>query len=57
MVSLIYIEDLKSRNKTRLRESTLAPLKPELLQHGAIVHLGSVRLLFKVPDKPVFTSA
>ena len=58
--TFFYIEDLKSRNKTRLRESTLAPLKPELLRHGDIVHLGSVRLVFKVPgmpDKPVFTSA
>ncbi len=58
--TFFYIEDLKSRNKTRLRESTLAPLKPELLRHCDVVHLGSVRLVFKVPgmpDKPVFTSA
>lgn len=50
-----YIEDLKSHNKTRLGELTLVPLKPELLQHGDIVHFGAVRLVFKVPgmeDKP-----
>ncbi len=55
--TFFYIEDLKSRNKTRLGELVLVPLKPELLQHGDIVHLGSVRLVFKVPgmhDIPVF---
>jgi len=58
--TFFYIEDLKSHNKTRLRESALAPLKPELLRHGDVVHLGSVRLVFKVPgmpDKPAFTSS
>ncbi|MFL5587251.1 MAG: FHA domain-containing serine/threonine-protein kinase [Ktedonobacteraceae bacterium] len=58
--TFFYIEDLKSRNKTRLGELPLVPLKPELLRHGDLVHLGSVRLVFKVPgmpDKPVFTSA
>jgi len=55
--TFFYIEDLKSRNKTRLGELVLVPLKAELLQHGDIVHLGSVRLVFKVPgmyDTPVF---
>jgi pSer/pThr/pTyr-binding forkhead associated (FHA) protein len=55
--TFFYIEDLKSRNKTRLGELTLVPLKPELLQHGDILHFGSVRLVFKIPgmrDKPVF---
>ncbi len=55
--TFFYIEDLKSRNKTRLGELTLAPLKPELLQHGDVIHCGSVRLVFKVPgmkDTPVF---
>lgn len=55
--TFFYIEDLKSRNKTRLGELVLVPLKPELLQHGDIVQLGSVRLIFKVPgmhDTPVF---
>jgi len=49
--TFFYIEDLKSRNKTRLGELTLVPLKPELLQHGDIVHFGSVRLVFRVPGK------
>jgi hypothetical protein len=55
--TFFYIEDLKSHNKTRLGELPLAPLKPEMLRHGDIVHLGSLRLVFKVPDKPVFTSS
>ncbi len=42
------IEDLKSRNKTRLREQTLPPLKPEVLRHGDVVHFGSVRMVFRV---------
>jgi serine/threonine protein kinase len=42
------IEDLKSRNKTRLRELTLTPLKSELLRHGDVVHFGSVRMTFRV---------
>ena len=50
--TFFYIEDLKSRNKTRLGELVLVPLKAELLQHGDIIHLGSVRLVFKVPGKP-----
>ncbi len=49
--SFFYIEDLKSRNKTRLGELILTPLKPELLQHGDVLQLGSVRLIFKVPGK------
>ena len=44
------IEDLKSRNKTRLGEMTLTPLKAELLRDGDIVYFGSVRLIFKVSD-------
>jgi FHA domain-containing protein len=42
------IEDLKSRNKTRLGELALTPLKAELLQDGDILHFGSVRVIFKV---------
>ncbi|HLX56226.1 MAG TPA: FHA domain-containing serine/threonine-protein kinase [Ktedonobacteraceae bacterium] len=49
--TFFYIEDLKSRNKTRLRELTLAPLKAELLQHGDVVQFGSVRMIFKVPER------
>jgi serine/threonine protein kinase len=44
------IEDLKSRNKTRLGELTLTPLKAELLQNGDVLHFGSVRVIFKVLD-------
>ena len=44
------IEDLKSRNKTRLGEMTLTPLKAELLRDGDIVYFGSVRLIFRVLD-------
>ncbi|HZS78403.1 MAG TPA: FHA domain-containing serine/threonine-protein kinase [Ktedonobacteraceae bacterium] len=47
--TFFYIEDLKSRNKTRLGELTLTPLKAELLQHGDVLHFGSVRMVFKVP--------
>lgn len=56
--TFFYIEDLKSRNKTRLGELTLTPLKAELLQHGDILHFGSVRLVFRVPgmkDRPVLS--
>ena len=55
--TFFYIEDLKSRNKTRLGELTLVPLKAELLQHGDVVQFGSVRFVFRVSgmrDKPVF---
>jgi serine/threonine protein kinase len=47
--TFFYIEDLKSHNKTRLGELTLAPLKAELLKHGDVLHFGSVRMVFKVP--------
>ena len=43
-----YIEDLKSRNKTRLGELTLTPLKPELLQNGDVVSFGSVKATFRL---------
>jgi len=46
--TFFYIEDLKSRNKTRLGELTLTPLKAELLRHGDVLQIGSVRLVFKV---------
>jgi hypothetical protein len=47
--TFFYIEDLKSRNKTRLGELVLAPLKPELLQHGDVVCFGSLRMVFRIP--------
>ncbi len=43
------IEDLKSRNKTRLKEVVLTPLKTELLQHGDAIFFGSVRVQFEIP--------
>ncbi|HLZ81443.1 MAG TPA: FHA domain-containing serine/threonine-protein kinase [Ktedonobacteraceae bacterium] len=49
--TFFYIEDLKSRNKTRLGDVTLVPLKPELLRHGDIVQCGSVCLIFKMQGK------
>jgi serine/threonine protein kinase len=58
--TFFYVEDLKSRNKTRLGELMLVPLKPELLQHGDILQFGSVRLLFRVPgmqDPPKFKTS
>ncbi|HEY0753066.1 MAG TPA: protein kinase [Ktedonobacteraceae bacterium] len=50
--TFFYIEDLKSRNKTRLGELVLTPLKPELIQHGDTVWFGSVKLIFRVPGMP-----
>lgn len=49
--TFFYIEDLKSRNKTRLGHLVLTPLKPELLQHGDEVWFGSVKMIFRVPGK------
>ncbi|GER86034.1 hypothetical protein KDW_01960 [Dictyobacter vulcani] len=43
------LEDLKSRNKTRLNDLALTPLKPELLTHGSKLAFGSVLLRFEVP--------
>ncbi|MBV9229886.1 MAG: protein kinase [Chloroflexi bacterium] len=47
--TFFYIEDLKSRNKTRLGQLVLTPLKAELLQHGDVVFFGSVRMRFEIP--------
>lgn len=49
--TFFYIEDLKSRNKTRLGQLVLIPLKPELIQHGDEVWFGSVRMVFRLPGK------
>ncbi len=46
--TFFYIEDLKSHNKTRLGELPLEPLKPELIQHGDVVHFGRVRMRFGI---------
>jgi FHA domain len=42
------IEDLESRNKTRLGELTLTPHKPEALQNGDVVSFGSVKATFRL---------
>lgn len=47
--SFFYIEDLKSRNKTRLRDLTLEPFRSEILQHGDVLYFGNVRIKFIVP--------
>ena len=47
--TFFYIEDLKSRNRTRLGELVLTPLKPELIQHGDVVYFGSLKMVFRVP--------
>ncbi len=49
--TFFYIEDLKSRNKTRLRELVLMPFKAELLEHGDSISFGSVKLVFRVPGR------
>jgi pSer/pThr/pTyr-binding forkhead associated (FHA) protein len=46
--TLFYIEDLQSRNKTRLGESTLTPHQPEVLQNGDVVSFGSVKATFRL---------
>ena len=46
--ALFSVEDLKSRNKTRLGEETLTPHKPEAIQHGDVVSFGSVKAIFRL---------
>jgi pSer/pThr/pTyr-binding forkhead associated (FHA) protein len=43
-----YIEDLNSRNKTRLGESVLTPRKPEVLHNGDVINFGSVKATFRL---------
>ena len=43
-----FIEDLESRNKTRLGELTLTPHKPEVLHHGDVVGFGLVKATFRL---------
>lgn len=50
--TFFHIEDLKSRNGSRLGTTKLEPFKPELLQHGDSVRFGSVTMIFKVPGLP-----
>ena len=49
--NLFYIEDLKSRNKTRLGELALTPLKEVLLRHGDRLFFGKVCLQFGIPGQ------
>lgn len=49
--TFFYIEDLKSRNKTRLGQLVLTPLKAELIQHGDEVWFGSVKMIFRIPGQ------
>ncbi|HEU5228000.1 MAG TPA: protein kinase [Ktedonobacteraceae bacterium] len=49
--TFFYIEDLKSRNKTRLRDLVLGPFQSELLQHGDILYFGNVRVRFVIVEK------
>lgn len=46
--ALFYIEDLMSRNKTRLGDLPLAPNKPEILHNGDVVSFGSVKATFRL---------
>lgn len=48
--NFFYLEDLKSRNKTRLGELVLTPLQAEKLQDGDDVKFGSVAMTFKIPE-------
>ena len=43
------VEDLKSRNKTRLGNQVLEPFKAEVLHHGDMLYFGNVRLIFEIP--------
>ncbi len=54
--SFFYIEDLKSRNKTRLGSLILAPMKTELLQHEDTIYFGRVRLRFQIPGMGAIAS-
>ncbi|HZO71890.1 MAG TPA: FHA domain-containing protein [Ktedonobacteraceae bacterium] len=49
--AFFYIEDLKSRNKTRLRDLVLEPFRSEILHHGDILYFGNVRIRFVVPER------
>lgn len=42
------LEDLKSRNKTRLGELTLTPHEPEVLRDGDVVSFGAVKATFRL---------
>ena len=46
--SYFSIEDLESRNKTRLGELVLTPYKPEVLHNGDVISFGSVKATFRL---------
>ncbi|GCE29001.1 hypothetical protein KDA_44850 [Dictyobacter alpinus] len=43
-----YLEDLHSRNKTRVNERLLSPQQPEMIQNKDIVSFGSVKAIFRL---------
>lgn len=43
-----FIEDLESRNKTRVSGSALTPRKLQLIQNGDIVNFGTVKTTFRL---------
>ncbi|HET8911734.1 MAG TPA: FHA domain-containing protein [Ktedonobacteraceae bacterium] len=43
-----YLEDLNSRNKTRLGGMTLTPNQPEVLRNGDLLRFGSVKAVFRL---------
>ena len=46
--SYFSLEDLESRNKTRLGELALTPHKPEVLHNGDVISFGSVKATFRL---------
>lgn len=46
--TLFSVEDLKSRNKTRLGSLTLTPRQPEMLNDGDTISFGSVKATFRL---------
>jgi len=44
----ISVEDLKSRNKTRLRDKALSPGEPAELRNGDVINFGSVKARFRL---------
>jgi hypothetical protein len=43
------IEDLKSRNKTRVGKRTLPPFRPETLHDGDVISFGVIEATFRLP--------
>jgi len=49
---IFTLEDLGSRNKTRVGDKVIPPHVPVILEHGDIIVLGSVHLRFEIPGTP-----